>query len=263
MIPLNRGGEEVHRRRPDETRDEQVHRLLVQFTRGGALLQHPSFQHRDPVPQRHGLGLVVGDVDGGDAQPALQPGDLRSHLATQLGVEVAQRLVEEERVGLSDDRTSHGNALPLTARQVGGFAFQVFRQFQHPGRLIHPAANLLFRELVAVEAQRECDVLPDRQVRVQGVVLEDHGQVAVLGGQVVHGFPVDQEIPGCDVLQSDDHAQGRRLAAAGRADENHELAVSDVQVDVVDGLETVSVLLDEVLEGDLGHNFLLLVGVSP
>ena len=139
----------------------------------------------------------------------------------------------------------------------------MFRQFQHLGRLIHPAVDLLFLEFVAIETQREGDVLPDGQVGVQGVVLEDHGQVAVLGGQIVHGFPVDQKVSGCDVLQPDNHAQGRRLAAAGRADEDHELAVRDVQVDVVDGLETVPVLLDDVLEGDLGHNFLLLVGVSP
>ena len=100
-------------------------------------------------------------------------------------------------------------------------------------------------------------------MRVQSVVLEDHGKVAVLGSQIVHGFPVNQQLPGGDVLQPDNHAQGRRLTAPGRTDEDHELAVSDVQIDVFDSLKTVSVLLDDVLEGDLGHNFLLLVGVSP
>ena len=103
----------------------------------------------------------MGDVDRRDAQPALQPGDLGAHLAAQLGVEVAERLVEEERVGLPDDRAAHRDALPLATRQVRRFAFQVLVELQQVGGLVDAAADLLLVDLVAVEPQREGDVLPD------------------------------------------------------------------------------------------------------
>ena len=85
--------------------------MLVHAAGCVTLLQHTVFQHRDAVTERHRLGLVVGDVDGGHAQPALQAQDLGAHLTAQLGVEVAQRLVEQERVGLTDDGAAHGDAL--------------------------------------------------------------------------------------------------------------------------------------------------------
>ena len=44
----------------------------------------------------------------------------------------------------------------------------------------------------------------------------------------------------------------------GRADEDHELAVGDVEVHVLDGLVAVAVALGDVLESDLCHWFLLI-----
>ena len=55
--------EQVHRRRADEPGDERVRRPLVQRPRRVALLQPPVLEHGDAVPERHRLGLVVGDVD--------------------------------------------------------------------------------------------------------------------------------------------------------------------------------------------------------
>jgi hypothetical protein len=80
-----------------------------------ALLQQAVLEHGHPVAHGHGLDLVVGDVDGRDAQAALQRGDLRAGLHAQLGVEVGQRLVHEEHLGLAHDRATHRDALPLTA----------------------------------------------------------------------------------------------------------------------------------------------------
>ena len=51
-----------------------------------------------------------------------------------------------------------------------------------------------------------------------------------------------------DLLETGDHAKRRRLAAAGRADEHHELAVLDRQVERVDRARSVGVDLRDVLE---------------
>src|SRR5699024_12756834 len=45
----------------------------------------------------------------------------------------------------------------------------------------------------------------------------------------------DQDATGIDLLEAGEHAQGGRLAAAGRADEDEELAVADLDVEAVDG----------------------------
>ena len=59
--------------------------------------------------------------------------------------------------------------------------------------------------------------------------------------------------PSRDLLEPRDHAQRRRLAAAGRADEHHQLAVLDREIEVEDRLRAVVVDLLDVDELDLRH----------
>ena len=85
-----------------------------------------------------------------------------------------------------------------------------------------------------------------RQVRVERVVLEDHRDVALLRRQVVDDAAADRDRAVGDLLEPRDHAQRGRLAAARRADEDEELAVADVEREVVDGLDAVVVDLVDV-----------------
>ena len=62
-------------------------------------------------------------------------------------------------------------------------------------------------------------------------------------------------VPPVDLLEPRKHAQRGGLAAAGRADEDHELAVVHVEVEVGDGKEAVAVGLGHVVEGDSGHGY--------
>src|SRR5262249_51806654 len=57
----------------------------------------------------HRLDLVVGDVDRRHLQPVVQPRQLRAHRRAQLGVQVRQRLVEQERLRLPPQRAPHGH----------------------------------------------------------------------------------------------------------------------------------------------------------
>ena len=56
-----------------------------------------------------------------------------------------------------------------------------------------------------------------------------------------------------DDLEAGDHPQRGRLAAARRADEHHELAVGDVEVERADGLGAVGIDLPDVVEDDVSH----------
>ena len=80
-------------------------------------------------------------------------------------------------------------------------------------------------------------------VRVQGVVLEHHRDVAVAGWHVVDDPVTDRQLAAGDLLQSGDHAECRRLAAPRRADEHHELAVLDDEIERVDRQRAVTLVL--------------------
>jgi len=69
-------------------------------------------------------------------------------------------------------------------------------------------------------------------VRVQRVVLEDHGDVAILGGFGDDRFVVDGDVAAADGFQAGEHAQQGRFAAAGRADQDEKFLVGDVQVEL-------------------------------
>ena len=122
---------------------------------------------------------------------------------------------------------------------------------EQPQRLGGPLD--LGRPLLLVDAalaERELNVLRHRQVRVQRVALEDHGDVAVLGVDVVHDALADGDSAARELLQAGHHAQRGRLAAARRAEEHEELAVGDVQRQVIDR-GGVAELLGDAVEADL------------
>src|SRR5947207_1919282 len=75
-----------------------------------------------------GFGLIVGDEDGGEAEPARQAADLRLHGLAQLAVERAERLVEQQQARVEDDGASQRHALLLAARELPRQAGVVARQ---------------------------------------------------------------------------------------------------------------------------------------
>ena len=118
---------DVHGRRADEAGDEHVGRGVVHVARRADLLQEAVLEDRDAVTHGQGLGLVVRDVDGGDAEATLQRRDLRTGLDAELGVEVRQRLVHEEHLGLTHDGAAHGDALTLATGEGLRLAVEVLR----------------------------------------------------------------------------------------------------------------------------------------
>ena len=54
----------------------------------------------------------------------MQALDLDAHLDPQLGVEIGQRFIEQEDFRISHDRTAHGHALALAARQLARLSCQ-------------------------------------------------------------------------------------------------------------------------------------------
>jgi hypothetical protein len=106
---------------------------------------------------------------------------------------------------------------------------------------------------VSAHPQAERHVLGHGHLRVKGIVLEDHRDVAILGRQVVHHPAADLHRPAGDVLKSGYHPQGGRLPAARRADQDHELAIPDLQAQATHRLDAAGESLVDVIEHDLSH----------
>ena len=89
---------------------------------------------------------------------------------------------------------------------------------------------------------------------IQGVVLEDHGDVAVLGREIGDVAFTDPDCSGVDLLQAREHPERGGLAATGWSDQDHEFAVADLQIEFVDG-GVVCTRVDacRVLERNSGH----------
>ena len=114
--------QEIHPRRADEARDKAVGGAIVKLPRGPGLRDHALVQDHDLVRQGHGLDLIMGHVDHRGFQIIVQFGQFQPHLHAQEGVKVRQGFVEQEHRGVAHQGTTDGDALALTAGQLGGFA---------------------------------------------------------------------------------------------------------------------------------------------
>src|ERR1700756_429682 len=81
-------------------------------------------------------------------------------------------------------------------------------------------------------------------MRVQCKELEYKGDVPVGRAQTLYRLAVDKDIAPVDVLESGYGTQGRRFAAAGRTEQNHEFAVVNVQIKLTNDVVFAEIFLD-------------------
>src|SRR5215216_1010650 len=244
---------QIHRRRADEGGDKGGRGLLVDVERIADLLDLATIHDHENIGQRHRLELVVGDVDRGRGQAALQFADFDPHRDAQLGVEVRQRLVKQEHLWLPHDGAAHRHALALAAGQLPRLTLEHRAEFENAGGFPHPRLDLGLGH--AAVAQAVGHVVVDGHVWVERVVLEHHRDVAVGRLNLVDDAPADIDLAAGDGLEACDHAQQRGLAAAGRADQHAELAVADVEIDALDGFEATGISFSDITERDVGHGY--------
>ena len=180
----------------------------------------------------------------------LQFADVLAHAPAQLGVEVRQRLVEEQHLRLQHERAGDRDALLLAAGEFGRRA--LLEPFRPTSSSFSIAIALASFFDDALHGRAIGDVLEHRHVREQRIGLEHHAHVAVGGRELRHVAAADQDLALARHLEAGDHAQGRGLAAAGGAEQGHELARLDGEGDVVHGRDG-AVALGHVAEFDGGR----------
>ena len=225
------GLQEVHPRRADEAGDEDIVGIVVEPHRRADLLDAAGVQDDDAVGERHRLNLVVGDVDHLVAA--------RSRCSRAISMRVATRSAASRLDSGSSKRNSFGVrtiARPMATRwrwppessagrRSSSGSSDSIRLASATRSAISARAGLL---------QPQAHVVADRKVRVERVGLEDHGDLTLRRRRRVDAGPVEQHVAGGGVLKPGDDPQQRRLAAAGRADEDTELAVLDIEIDALD-----------------------------
>ena len=182
------------------------------------------------------------DVHGRAAHPLVQQLQLRSHLHAQLGVEVRERLVEEEHVRLAHERPGEGDALPLTTGELVRPAREQLLAADDRRGLAHPRRGVSLGHVA--DEQPEADVLGHVEVREERVALEDHRHVPAAGAQLGDVASADQDPAGRRLLEPGDEAQQRRLPAARRPQDDEELAVAHLQVEALEGCDRAVALAE-------------------
>ena len=234
----------------DEVGDEGIGRLAVDLDRR-CRLQDPAVAHDDDqVGHGHRLALVVGDDDGGDAEPLLQLAQFHLHGLTQFGVERRERLVEQEQLWRQRERTGDRHALALAAGELCHRPVGKAGQMDQRQQLVDALLLLFLRG--AANAQRIGDVVADGQMRKQRQRLEHHAEIALVRRQRRDVLAVQHDRAAGRLLQPGDHAQERGLAAARGPEQAHEGAVRHVQLDIVDRGE-IAELLGYRVDVESGH----------
>ena len=170
------------------------------------LLDPAAVHDRDPVGHRQRLLLVVGDVDEGDPDLALDPLQLDLQALAQLQVERAERLVEQQHLRQVDQRPRQRNPLLLAARELGRAPVGLGGEADPLQLGARPAGDLVLGDPLAL--QPEGDVVGDAQVREERVALEDGVGRALVRRQLRDVLALDPD------LARRSAARSRRSSAA-------------------------------------------------
>ncbi len=132
-----------------------------------------------------------------DAEPFADAAELAAHAGAQIGVECAERLVEQHELRLGDQRAGQGHALTLAPGDLA-----VTARFSSPPR---PTSAIMARTLAsrafglallaAAVAQPEGDVLENVQVREQREILEHEADAAAMRRHALTGPPLSAIVP--------------------------------------------------------------------
>ena len=232
----------------DEVGDELVDGVAVDLGRCTDLLDLARVHDHDLIGHGQRFLLVVGDEDEGDADLLLNVLELLLHLLAQLQVERAERLVEQQHARLVDERAGDGDALLLTAGELGHVAVGVVLkayQTQHTHDLLRD--NVL---RLLLDGQAEGDVVVDVHVREERVFLEYGVDLALVGRDVHDVLAVEEDLALGGLQEAAEDTQQRRLAAAGGTEQGDELVFVNIQADALEDDLPVLKALDDILELD-------------
>ena len=89
----------------------------------------------------------MGDKQRGDSQLLLNPFDLHSHVNPQLGIQITERLIEQQQLRLDHQSPSKCDSLPLSAGHLLGKTVCKFREAAYLQDVLHLSVHLRLVQL--------------------------------------------------------------------------------------------------------------------
>ena len=191
----------------------------------------PAFaEHRDAVGELLGLVEVVRGQQDRRAERA-QVADRLPGGAARAGVEAGRRLVEEDQLGVADEREPEVEPALLPARERAAAGAGLLGQADDLDDLVHVARAL-------VVAAEDLEALADGQVRVERRGLEDDTDAAraTPSGACAGSSAEHLDLAAVALAVALEDLDRGRLAGAVRAEQAEHLAGADLEVDPAEGL---------------------------
>ena len=213
-----------------------------------------ALQDRDAIAHLDRLVDVVGDEDDRLAHLLLEAQELVLEAVAADRVDRAERLVHEHDRRIGGQRPGDADPLALSTGQLVrvSVAIGAGLQADQLEQLVDALADAC--RLPAQQLRDDGHVVADRLVRKEPDLLDHVADAAAqLDRRQAHDvLAADGDAPARRLDEPVHHLHAGRLAAAGRADQDADLAGRDGQAQVVDRRRGVgaSVALGDVLEGD-------------
>ena len=145
-------------------------------------LLHPTLGENDhAVGKLQCLLLVVRHEHRGDMDFLMELTKPAPQLLADLGIERAERFVEQQHFRFDGQRPGERHALALPSGQLGRVPIAQIIELHELEQFVHPPANLGFRGamLARPHAQAEGNVLEDRHVAEECVMLENESHAPI------------------------------------------------------------------------------------
>ena len=176
-----------------------------------------------------------------------------------MAVQVAGRLIRQQKSGITDDGAGDGHALFLAARELLGQMVDSILEADELQRGHDVLAALRTGEFS--EQQRQLHILKRGENRNEIEGLKDVSDVGVapVGGlrvaEAKHVLAEHQQLAGGGAVDRGDHVQQGRLARARRAHQREELAPRDFDRNVVESLHFKRIAFENLADVAYLHDF--------
>ena len=167
---------------------------------------------RDAVAKRHRFLVVLCYVDDGRALVVEQARQFQAHLEAQFGIDVAQRVVEQEHRRRTGKRPRERRTLLLAVGKRPRLVRKHMADLQQLGDALDAGLYRAWRRLL--RRQRRRDVVEGAHVREEGEILEGHANAAKFGIDVGNVLAADQDLSFFRVDHAGDQPEQHRLSRA-------------------------------------------------
>src|SRR5215212_6804990 len=240
VVAHRRAWHQVHRGLTDEIRDEEVGRMLVDCFRGTQLLQLAIAHDSDPICHRQGFRLIVGDVDRRGFEVAQEVLQLGPHFRTEARIDMRDRLIHDQNCRVPDNSPRNRHALFLATGQLTRLPLEDVTNVESGHGAIEQSFDL--SRFDSSNFEREYDVLSDCEVRVERIILKNHGDITVGWFHIVDNTVSNRNGAAADRFQTRDHAHRGRFSATRGADNGEELAVRAIEDEIPHSLDCLPLL---------------------